>query len=49
MVSTAVRLHEATAEHTESINHWVVGGISLVLLMAALLGLIWFGAGREHS
>jgi hypothetical protein len=37
------------AEETESINHWVVGGISLFILLAMIGALIAFGAGREHS
>lgn len=48
MVSTAVRLAEAT-EHTQTVNEWVVGGVTMVILMALLLGLVWFGGGREHS
>ena len=31
------------------INHWVVGGTVLALLLLALLALLVFGAGREHS
>jgi hypothetical protein len=31
------------------INHWVVGGSVLALLLLALLALLIFGAGREHS
>jgi hypothetical protein len=31
------------------INHWVVGGTVLALLLLALLALLIFGAGREHS
>jgi hypothetical protein len=31
------------------INHWVVGGTVLGLLLLALLALLIFGAGREHS
>jgi hypothetical protein len=31
------------------INHWVVGGSVLALLVLALLALLIFGAGREHS
>ena len=30
-------------------NHWLIGVITLVILMALLLGLMAFGAGREHS
>ena len=31
------------------INHWAVGGVVLVLFLLILLGLLAFGAGREHS
>jgi hypothetical protein len=31
------------------LNHWVVGGIALAILLGLLLGLLAFGAGREHS
>jgi hypothetical protein len=31
------------------INHWVDGGTVLALLLLALLALLIFGAGREHS
>jgi hypothetical protein len=31
------------------INHWVVGGTVLALLLLAMLALLIFGAGREHS
>lgn len=47
LVSAAVRAAEEA--HTESINHWVVGAITLVLLLGMLLALTAFGAGREHS
>ncbi len=30
-------------------NHWLVGGIALAILLALLLALLVFGAGREHS
>ena len=38
-----------STEHSNVPNHWVVGGIALVILMALLIGLMIFGAGREHS
>lgn len=41
-----------TVLHTENPNvpnEWLVGGVTLVILMALILGLIFFGAGREHS
>jgi hypothetical protein len=31
------------------INHWIVGGTALGILLLVLLGLLAFGAGREHS
>jgi hypothetical protein len=31
------------------VNHWAVGGAVLALLVLALLALLVFGAGREHS
>jgi hypothetical protein len=30
-------------------NHWLVGGVTLVILLAFLVALLIFGAGREHS
>jgi hypothetical protein len=38
------------AEASDSgINPWFVGGAIFVLLLALLLGLLAFGAGRDHS
>lgn len=49
MLNTLV-LHAAeTAEHGESVNHWVVGAIALVVLLALLGALLVFAGGREHS
>ena len=31
------------------INHWVAGGIVLVIFLLLMLALLVFGAGREHS
>jgi hypothetical protein len=31
------------------INHWIVGGTALGLLLLLLLAMLVFGAGREHS
>jgi hypothetical protein len=39
----------AEAAHSESINHWVIGGVTLLILIALIYGLLAFGAGREHS
>ena len=39
----------ALAERPESVNHWVVGTIALVILLSLILALLAFGRGREHS
>ena len=41
----------AAAEHQTwgGVNHWVIGGLTLAILLAALGTLIAFGGGREHS
>ena len=31
------------------INHWLVGGGVLAIFLVLLLGILVFGAGREHS
>jgi hypothetical protein len=31
------------------VNHWVVGAITLAILLVALGALLAFGGGREHS
>jgi len=36
-------------EATGGMNHWVVGGIALGILLAMIAALLMFGAGREHS
>lgn len=30
-------------------NHWLVGGLVLLLFLVMLAGLLAFGGGREHS
>ncbi len=30
-------------------NHWLVGAVTLAILLALILALLIFGAGREHS
>ena len=30
-------------------NHWLVGGVTLAILLALIVALLMFGAGREHS
>jgi hypothetical protein len=31
------------------VNHWIVGGTILAILLLLLLAMLVFGAGREHS
>ena len=45
-------LLQAAAEEHEmwaGVNHWVVGALTLGILLAALGALVAFGGGREHS
>jgi hypothetical protein len=41
-----------TVLHTENPNvpnHWLIGGVTLAILLALIVALLAFGAGREHS
>ncbi|WP_300682001.1 hypothetical protein [Nocardioides sp.] len=50
MLSTLVTLAAAAeAEHHESVNHWIIGGIAIAILLGMLLVLMAFARGREHS
>jgi len=31
------------------VNHWVIGGVVLLILLSAMGVLVAFGGGREHS
>ena len=44
-------LQAAAEEHAmwAGVNHWVVGALTLGILLAALGALVAFGGGREHS
>jgi len=43
------RVVAEAAEHSEKVNHWIVGAVALAILVGALLAMIWFAGGREHS
>jgi len=43
------RIAAEAAEHSEKVNHWIVGAVALAILVFALLAMIWFAGGREHS
>ncbi|GAB3196606.1 hypothetical protein GCM10027062_06280 [Nocardioides hungaricus] len=47
--SVVVRLAEEQAVNESVPNPWLVGGITLAILLALLIGLLIFGSGREHS
>ncbi|MEP9385226.1 hypothetical protein [Nocardioides sp. KR10-350] len=43
------RIAAEAAEHSEKVNHWIIGVAALVILLGALLALLFFAGGREHS
>lgn len=46
----ALVLHAAeAAEHSEKVNHWIIGAVALVILLGLLGVLLAFAGGREHS
>ena len=49
VVSSIVTSAEHGAEHGTSGIEWVIGGAALAILVFALLVLVWFAGGREHS
>jgi len=49
MISTLAMHAAETAATSGGINHWVVGGIVLCILLASLGILLAFGNGRDHS
>ncbi|WP_408896075.1 hypothetical protein ACJ5H2_14285 [Nocardioides sp. R1-1] len=47
---TALAVVLAAEESGEpAVNPWFIGGGVLAFLLLLLLGLVWFGGGREHS
>ncbi len=51
LLAPIVTVVTATEEHETwgGVNHWVIGGVSLLILLVALGVLMAFGGGREHS
>ena len=46
----ALVLVRAAEEHGDpAVNPWFIGGGVLAFLLFLLLGLVWFGGGRDHS
>ena len=48
-MSTLVVVAAENGETWGGVNHWVVGGGTLLILLIAIGILIAFGGGREHS
>lgn len=47
---TALAVLQAAEEHGEpAVNPWLIGGVALGILLLMLLGVVWFGGGRDHS
>lgn len=47
---TALAVLRVAEEHGEpAVNPWIVGGVTLLILLAALAALVAFGGGRDHS
>ncbi|MFP5253602.1 MAG: hypothetical protein ACLGH4_07385 [Actinomycetes bacterium] len=49
MTATVAPVLAETAPHESGVNPYLVGAVTLVILLAMLLGLLMFGAGRDHS
>ncbi len=49
MLSQVVIAAHEVAEHSEKVNHWIVGAVALTILWGLMLGLVAFAGGREHS
>lgn len=49
MVNTLVLRAAAAAEHSEKVSHWVVGAVTIAILLALMGVLLAFAGGREHS
>jgi hypothetical protein len=49
LTSTVAPVLAETTTHESGVSPYLVGGVTLAILMAMLLGLLMFGAGRDHS
>jgi hypothetical protein len=49
LITTVVPGLSEGAAHEPAVNPWVIGVGVFALLVAMLLGLLMFGAGRDHS
>jgi hypothetical protein len=46
---SALLVRAAEAHGEPAVNPWFIGGGVLAFLLFLLLGLVWFGGGRDHS
>jgi hypothetical protein len=49
LVTTVVPTLSEAAHQEPAVSPWLIGIGTFVLLVALLLGLLVFGAGRDHS
>jgi hypothetical protein len=49
LVTTVAPALSESAQHEPAVSPWLVGGGTFAVLVALLLGLLMFGAGRDHS
>ena len=49
LLNLVVFLQETGSEGGSEVNPYVVGGIALGLLLAALLAVVAIGGGRDHT
>lgn len=49
LTSTVAPVLAETTTNESGVSPYLVGGASLAILMAMLVGLLMFGAGRDHS
>ncbi|MGA8845006.1 MAG: hypothetical protein WB471_00130 [Nocardioides sp.] len=47
IVTAVLRASEEASD--PAVPAWVIGAITLAILLALLIGLVSFGGGREHS
>jgi hypothetical protein len=49
LVTTVAPALSESAQHESGVNPWFVGIGAFAILVVLLLGLLMFGAGRDHS
>lgn len=49
LTSTVAPVLEESATHASGVSPYLVGGVVLAILFAMMIGLLMFGAGRDHS